>query len=183
MAEHSRAPRSTSEPDWRWIRQQRATFSAGIVRRAVSRTLARGLNIARMFLPSDYFKHVVVANRGLDGVEKSERLFMVPGTNHCSGGAGAVKFGLPSVGPPPSVPLDSEHDVFLALQRWVEKGVAPNYLLAETDAIRAMLLKIRFSQQALRGCYAHTPRSRAIPVQAIPIALRTSSVRTPLRRN
>jgi Tannase and feruloyl esterase len=82
---------------------------------------------------ADYFKRVVAANGGLKGVAKFERLFMVPGMNHCSGGAGAVNFGQPSFGPPPSVPADAEHDVFLALQRWVEDGVAPNYLIATTD--------------------------------------------------
>jgi Tannase and feruloyl esterase len=58
---------------------------------------------------------------------------MVPGMNHCSGGAGAVNFGQPSFGPAPPVPVDSEHDVFLALQRWVEDGDAPDYLIATTD--------------------------------------------------
>lgn len=69
----------------------------------------------------------------MKGVGQFERLFMVPGMNHCSGGAGAVNFGQPSFGPPISVPLDPEHDVFLALQRWVEDGVAPDHLIATTD--------------------------------------------------
>jgi hypothetical protein len=82
---------------------------------------------------TDYFSRVVAANGGLKRVAKFERLFMVPGMNHCSGGAGAVNFGQPSFGPPPPVPADSEHDVFLALERWVEDGAAPDYLIATTD--------------------------------------------------
>ena len=81
----------------------------------------------------DYFRRVVAANGGLNGVGQFERLFMVPGMNHCSGGAGAMNFGQSSFGPPIVVPLDPEHDVILALQRWVEEGVAPDHLIATTD--------------------------------------------------
>jgi Tannase and feruloyl esterase len=81
----------------------------------------------------DYFERVVAANGGLKEVARFERLFMVPGMNHCSGGAGAVNFGQPSFGPPGSVELDPEHDVILALQHWVEDGVAPDHLIATTD--------------------------------------------------
>jgi hypothetical protein len=78
----------------------------------------------------DYFERVVAANGGLKRVQEFDRLFMVPGMNHCRGGAGAVNFGQSGVVP---VALDPEHDVILALQRWVEDGVAPNTLIATTD--------------------------------------------------
>ena len=81
----------------------------------------------------DYFERVVAANGGAERVRKFERLFMVPGMNHCSGGAGAVNFGQSSLGPPVSVELDPEHDVLLALEHWVEDGVAPDHLIATTD--------------------------------------------------
>lgn len=81
----------------------------------------------------NYFDRVVAANGGIKGVRKFERLFMVPGMNHCSGGAGAVNFGQSSFGPPITVSLDPEHDVILALQRWVEDGIAPDHLIATTD--------------------------------------------------
>jgi hypothetical protein len=55
---------------------------------------------------------------------------MVPGMNHCRGGAGAVNFGQSGVVP---VSLDPEHDAVLALQRWVEQGVAPDMLISTTD--------------------------------------------------
>ena len=59
------------------------------------------------------------------------RLFMVPGMAHCSGGAGPVHFGNDATdfGTPP-VSTDAEHDVFTALVRWVEQGVAPDYIIA-----------------------------------------------------
>lgn len=78
----------------------------------------------------DYFNRVVAANGGLKRVQDFERLFMVPGMNHCAGGAGAVNFGQSGVVP---VSLDPEHDAVLALERWVEEGVAPNMLIATTD--------------------------------------------------
>jgi Tannase and feruloyl esterase len=78
----------------------------------------------------DYFNRVVAANGGLKAVQDFERLFMVPGMNHCAGGAGAVNFGQSGVVP---VSLDPEHDAVLALERWVEQGVAPDMLIATTD--------------------------------------------------
>ena len=78
----------------------------------------------------DYFNRVVAANGGLKRVRDFDRLFMVPGMNHCRGGAGAVNFGQSGVVP---VSLDPEHDAVLALQRWVEQGVAPDMLISTTD--------------------------------------------------
>jgi Tannase and feruloyl esterase len=75
----------------------------------------------------DYYKRVVEANGGLKRVRDFDRLFMVPGMNHCRGGAGAVNFGQSGVVP---VALDAEHDAILALQRWVEQGIAPEKLIA-----------------------------------------------------
>ena len=50
---------------------------------------------------------------------------MVPGMGHCGGGFGPVGFG--NGGGPAS--RDPEHDVLSALERWVEKGVAPDHLI------------------------------------------------------
>ncbi|MBP6014083.1 MAG: tannase/feruloyl esterase family alpha/beta hydrolase [Alphaproteobacteria bacterium] len=54
------------------------------------------------------------------------RLFMVPGLGHCEGGAGANEFGNGVRGSA----LDAEHDLMLALERWVEHGVAPDRIIA-----------------------------------------------------
>jgi hypothetical protein len=52
------------------------------------------------------------------------RLFMVPGMGHCSGGAGPNIFGNRT-----GAPADAEHDVVEALDRWVEKGTAPEKII------------------------------------------------------
>ena len=56
------------------------------------------------------------------------RLFMVPGMYHCAGGPGPNSFG--NAGDPPV--LDADHDVLMALERWVEQGVAPERIIAST---------------------------------------------------
>jgi len=66
----------------------------------------------------------------LSKVEKKEtdefvRLFMVPGMQHCGGGTGPNSFGQLSV-----ARGDPEYDMGAALERWVEKGVAPNRIIA-----------------------------------------------------
>ena len=53
------------------------------------------------------------------------RLFMVPGMGHCGGGAGPNRFGNGGS----ARPGDPEHDLFAALERWVEQGVAPDRLI------------------------------------------------------
>ena len=78
----------------------------------------------------NYFDRVVAANGGLERVRNFDRLFMVPGMNHCAGGAGAVNFGQSGVVP---VSLDPDHDAILALMRWVEHGIAPDHFIATTD--------------------------------------------------
>jgi hypothetical protein len=53
------------------------------------------------------------------------RLFMVPGMEHCGGGLGPNSFGALSVGAG-----DAAHDMDAALERWVEKGTAPESIIA-----------------------------------------------------
>ncbi|MCC7462841.1 MAG: tannase/feruloyl esterase family alpha/beta hydrolase [Gammaproteobacteria bacterium] len=57
-------------------------------------------------------------------VEEFYRLFMVPGMGHCGGGVGPGDFGngAPVAGGP-------EYDIVAALDRWVERGVAPERLI------------------------------------------------------
>jgi Tannase and feruloyl esterase len=55
------------------------------------------------------------------------RLFMVPGLGHCFGGDGAnVLLGDPVTG----ARLDAGHDLYAAIERWVEAGEAPSRLIA-----------------------------------------------------
>jgi feruloyl esterase len=56
------------------------------------------------------------------------RLFMAPGMQHCYGGPGVNSFG--GVGQQIPPVRDAAHDVQTALEAWVEKGVAPNQIIA-----------------------------------------------------
>jgi len=59
----------------------------------------------------------------------SVRLFLIPGMQHCIFGPGAWYFG--QVGKPPAaLPDDAQHDINLALEAWVEKGMAPDSMTA-----------------------------------------------------
>jgi feruloyl esterase len=60
-------------------------------------------------------------------VDSFFRLFLVPGMGHCSGGSGATNFGNQG-GPSPTPSAD--HDVLMALDRWVETGAAPDRIVA-----------------------------------------------------
>src|SRR5213082_2661399 len=62
------------------------------------------------------------------GARKSEafaRLYMVPGMQHCSGGPGTDSFGQGVADA-----RDAQHNVETALEQWVEKGTAPNVIVA-----------------------------------------------------
>ena len=51
---------------------------------------------------------------------------MVPGVQHCAGGPGPDSFG--QLGR--AAAHDPEHDIRLALEAWVEKGAAPDKIIA-----------------------------------------------------
>lgn len=73
----------------------------------------------------EYFESVQSA---MGDTENFYRLFMVPTMSHCAGGPGATMFGnAGGLGPQAD---DADHDVVLALDRWVEKGVAPDRIIA-----------------------------------------------------
>ena len=73
----------------------------------------------------DYYKSVV-AKLGQPAVDTFLRLFMVPGMQHCGGGPGPNSFGQGANFPP----HDPEHNIYSALEQWVEKGVAPSKIVA-----------------------------------------------------
>lgn len=56
------------------------------------------------------------------------RLFMVPGMHHCAAGPGPASFGGANQGFP--MQSDPQHDIVMALDRWVESGVAPDTIIA-----------------------------------------------------
>ncbi len=66
--------------------------------------------------------------QALESTRSFFRLYMAPGMGHCGGGTGPNSFG--GLVQPTPVPNDPQHNIFLALQEWVEKGVVPNRIIA-----------------------------------------------------
>ena len=62
---------------------------------------------------------------GANQAESFVRLYMVPGMEHCGGGAGPNSFGQAGV-----AKADPQHDIDAALEAWVEKGAAPDAIIA-----------------------------------------------------
>ena len=67
----------------------------------------------------------VVSKMGAAEVKAFARLYMVPGMQHCGGGPGADSIGQGGAGA-----KDARHNVTLALEQWVEKGIAPSSIIA-----------------------------------------------------
>jgi feruloyl esterase len=59
------------------------------------------------------------------------RLFLVPGMSHCGGGLGPNSFG----NGPAVAKDDPERDLLTALDRWVEKGIAPDHFIGTGKSI------------------------------------------------
>jgi feruloyl esterase len=73
----------------------------------------------------------VAAAAGTHGaaVRDYHRLFMLPNVAHCGGGTGPSNIGGGTGDPLPAF-RDADHDVVLALARWVEQGVPPESIVA-----------------------------------------------------
>ena len=69
-------------------------------------------------------------NVGSRAVDHFYRLFMIPGMGHCYGGAGPTSIAPTNDRSPP----DPEHDPLLALELWVERGVAPERFIGSGPA-------------------------------------------------
>ena len=63
---------------------------------------------------------------GGQSVGEFVRLYMVPGMQHCAGGPGPYMFGQLGIG----TARDPGHNVFVALEEWVEGGRAPAAIIA-----------------------------------------------------
>jgi feruloyl esterase len=65
----------------------------------------------------DYFKDMAAANGGLESVSQWSQFYFVPGMSHCGGGPSLDQF-----------------DLLSALSNWVEKGIAPQSVIATGKA-------------------------------------------------
>ncbi len=72
----------------------------------------------------DYYESVV-KKMGRGTAERFVRLYMVPGMQHCGGGAGPNVFGQAGV-----ARSDARQNISAALERWVEAGLAPAEIIA-----------------------------------------------------
>jgi len=72
----------------------------------------------------DYYNSVV-AKAGSAEARGFVGLFMVPGMQHCYGGSAPNSFGQFGAGSG-----DAERDMFDAIERWVEQGIAPERIIA-----------------------------------------------------
>ena len=70
----------------------------------------------------------VVSKMGEQETEAFAMLYMVPGMQHCGGGPGPDSFGQDGGGA-----KDAKHNVAVALEQWVEKGIAPTAIVATKD--------------------------------------------------
>ena len=74
----------------------------------------------------DYYNNMV-ATMGAKDTASFVRVFMAPGMQHCFGGPGPSAFGQ---GGPGTGATDPQHNIYSALEQWVEKGIAPERLVA-----------------------------------------------------
>ena len=72
----------------------------------------------------NYFASVE-ARMGKRDLESFLRLFMAPGMAHCGGGPGPNSFGAGGSGG-----SDADHNMYRALEQWVEQGIAPARIIA-----------------------------------------------------
>ena len=72
----------------------------------------------------NYYQSVAV-KMGASDARGFVRLFMVPGMQHCFGGSGPNSFG--QFG---GATGDADHDIGVAIERWVEQGIAPERIIA-----------------------------------------------------
>jgi feruloyl esterase len=79
----------------------------------------------------DYYNNVRAA-MGWAAEDAALRLYLVPSMVHCDGGPGATDIGQSGVN---LAPGDAEHDVFTALEQWVERSAAPGTLIAKGNGL------------------------------------------------
>ncbi|MGB2623087.1 MAG: tannase/feruloyl esterase family alpha/beta hydrolase [Candidatus Acidiferrum sp.] len=73
----------------------------------------------------NYYKKVEL-KMGAKETDSFVRLYMVPGMQHCGGGPGPDVFGAYGM----SMVNDAKHNMYMALEHWVEKGDAPSEIIA-----------------------------------------------------
>jgi feruloyl esterase len=83
-----------------------------------------------------YYEHVRSRQGSQDEIDRFFRLFLVPGMGHCAGGTGATSFGNQGGASPI---INAQHDLLSALDAWVEKGTAPDRIVASRVVDKAVV--------------------------------------------
>jgi feruloyl esterase len=86
----------------------------------------------------------VVRQMGERNTGSFVRLYMVPGMQHCGGGPGASSFGQSEAGLMAS--QDPGHNIYLALETWVEKGTAPDRIIATKYAGQGPSVEVKMTR-------------------------------------
>jgi feruloyl esterase len=89
-------------------------------------------------LNSINYYEAVRTKMGTQEADSFLRLFMVPGMQHCGGGSGTDVFGQTGF----SSPSDPQHNMYLALEQWVEKGAAPTSVVATKQPGEGSAVKV-----------------------------------------
>ncbi|MGB2662768.1 MAG: tannase/feruloyl esterase family alpha/beta hydrolase [Candidatus Acidiferrum sp.] len=84
----------------------------------------------------------VVEKMGKPQADSFVRLYMVPGMQHCGGGPGADVFGQYGISPV----RDPQHNLYMALEQWVETGVAPTTVIASKLEGKGPAAKVKMTR-------------------------------------
>ncbi|MGB8472961.1 MAG: tannase/feruloyl esterase family alpha/beta hydrolase [Candidatus Acidiferrum sp.] len=88
-----------------------------------------------------YFKNVE-AKMGAKETESFLRLYMVPGMQHCGGGPGPDVFGANGLSPV----NDPQHNMYMALEQWVEKGDVPSTIITSKVAGEGSAAEVKMTR-------------------------------------
>ena len=103
---------------------------------AITAVTASGLNLdeLRQLRDDGNNRSQRQRRRALKQTQEFARLFMLPGVDHCRNGIGPNDIG--QTGTPDAhvgpgfPPIDSDYDLLAALDRWVDRGLAPDVMIA-----------------------------------------------------
>jgi hypothetical protein len=85
-----------------------------------------------------HYYEAVQNKMGKQEADSFVRLFMVPGMQHCGGGPGPDVFGQSGF----STPNDTQHNIYLVLEQWVEKSAAPSTVIATRQPGEGAAVKV-----------------------------------------
>ncbi len=91
----------------------------------------------------NYYERVIEAQGGLKETHDFFRFFLVPGMGHCGGGMGLNDFDQGLLLNPKQ---NSTNDILTAMIRWVEKGIAPDSLIATAFTCCDTINHVRFQR-------------------------------------